>query len=505
MRAVLFFIAACAMAQNTPHIREWKPAPSEARTKPRAGCSALESLTGYEFSVMSAESHASFCRVLIQVMPEIRIEVSLPDQWNRRMYMFGNGGFAGENLEAANRVANRNTAIAAGFVVAQTNTGHDAQREPGASFAVNPQKLLDYAFRSLHVTAETAKRVAQAYYGSRPSKSYYVGCSTGGRQGLQFAQRYPEDFDGIVAGAPALDSTAGRLRAIATALAVENARVPVAKLKILADTVYEKCDTKDGLKDGLIDDPRKCEFRAARDLPVCSGVDGPSCFTKEQIKTIDTVYSDVMVNGKREAYGFPVGAEVAANGRSGWDGWIMRDGGLSQSASMTLSALQFMVFPKVDENYRFQQFQMERDVPQLRKVASMMSATNPDLTRFRDRGGKLFMYMGWADPALNPLIAIEYYEKALQANGPKTRDFFKLYMLPGVFHCGSGVGPACFDVLKVIVPWVEQGKAPESIAATQPEGGKVLRSRPLCAYPQVARYKGSGSVDDGANFRCVEP
>ncbi|MBM3727119.1 MAG: tannase/feruloyl esterase family alpha/beta hydrolase [Acidobacteria bacterium] len=506
------FLAASLLAQNAPHIRDWRPAASETTAQPRVTCAALHGLTGYDLSVMAAESiptrpgQTAFCRVLIQVMPEIRIEVSLPAQWNRRLYMFGNGGFAGESLEAPNRVAQRDTALRAGFAVTQTNTGHDAEREPGASFAANPQKLLDWAFRSLHVTAETAKRTVEAYYGMKPAKSYYNGCSTGGRQALQFAQRYPEDFDGIVAGAPALDSVAGRLRGIATAQAVAKAPVPVAKLRILADRVYAKCDALDGLKDGLIDDPRRCDFNAAIDLPACSQGDGPDCFTPGQLATIASIHRDVAVDGKRVALGFPPGAEAAGpNGQSGWDGWIMRDGGMSTSASMAASALQYMVFNKPDPSYQIAQFNFARDVKHLEPLGKMLNAKDPDLTQFRDRGGKLLMYFGWADPALNPKMGIEYYEDAQRVMGPRTSEFFKLYLMPGVFHCAGGVGPACFDVLQQIVPWVEQGKAPEAIEAQRLEGGKVLRSRPLCPYPQVAKYQGSGSIDEAKNFACSLP
>jgi feruloyl esterase len=497
--------AAAALAQNAPHIRDWKSPdpPSRAATT----CAAMHSLTGYEYSVVSANTDAAgACIVRLQVIPEIRIEVALPVAWNGRLYMFGNGGFAGESLDAPNRVAQRNTAVKAGFAVAQTNTGHDAEAEPGASFAVDSQKLLDYSFRSLHVTAETAKRVAAAFYGRRPAKSYYVGCSTGGRQGLQFAQRFPDYFDGIVAGAPALNGFANRMRAIANGRAQGVAPLPTAKLKLLADAVYARCDSTDGLKDGLIDDPRRCDFKPARDLPVCSGTDRADCLTPAQLETVVTIYSDVVVDGKRLSPGFPVGAEIAGpNGRSGWDGWIVRDGELSQSASMALSALRYMVFPKPAPDFQLAQFDMGRDLPRLRSLAALMSATDPDLSRFRARGGKLLMYFGWADPALNPLLGIEYYEQAEKVLGPGTRDFFKLYMMPGVFHCSGGVGPACFDVLTQIVPWVEQDKAPEQIVARQEEGGRTVRSRPLCPYPMVARHSGSGSVDDAANFRCVSP
>jgi feruloyl esterase len=512
IRFLFILTAAAAFGQNAPHIREWKPDPSEASAQPKISCTALNSLTGYELSVMSAETIANaagtppFCRVLIQVQPEIRVEVTLPAHWNHRLYMFGNGGYAGESLEAANRVANRNTALQAGFAVTQTNTGHDALREPLATFTVNQQKLLDYAFRSLHVTAETAKRVAAAYYGVRPSRSYYNGCSTGGRQGLIFAQRYPEDFDGLVVGAPALNHVGGRIRSIATYQALVKAPVPTAKLKLLADRVYARCDAKDGLEDHLIADPRQCDFKPARDLPICSAGDAADCFTEGQVKTLETIYADVVLNGKHVAPGWPFGAEIAGpNGRSGWDGWIMRDGELSQSAQYAESALRYMIFPKPDPTYEMTRFNLERDAHLFNEVGKLMNATDPDLSRFRDRGGKILMYMGWADPALNPLMGVGYYEDVLRQMGPSTREFFKLYMMPGVFHCNGGVGPACFDPLARVISWVEKGKAPEAIVAQQVEGGKVSRTRPLCPYPQAARYQGQGSPDDAANFRCAAP
>lgn len=509
----MFIAVPILSAQNAPHIRDWRPTSSEALAKPRGACAALHGLTGYEYSVIAADEHAAtpsttgFCRVLIQVMPEIKIEVSLPEQWNRRLYMFGNGGFAGESLEAPNRVAHRNTAIEAGFAVTQTNTGHDAEREPGATFAVNSQKLLDYAFRSLHVTAVTAKQVIAAYYGSGPARSYYNGCSTGGRQGLQFAQRYPDDFDGIVAGAPALNGTANRIRSIATAQALANARIPVAKLPLLASKVYAKCDGMDGLKDGLLSDPFACDFRPSRDVPACNSADNADCFTAAEIRTLDALYGDVVVKRKRLAPGYLPGAEIAGpNGVSGWNGWIVKEGGLSQSASMALSALRYMVFPKAMPEYEFSQFDLERDTPRLESVAKLMSATDPDLSRFHARGGKLIMYFGLADPALNPRLGVEYWESVAQRMGAeKTQEFFRLFLMPGVFHCSGGVGPACFDTLEAIVPWVEQGKAPARIVASQLEGRKITRTRPLCRYPEVARYKGSGSPDDAANFACAMP
>lgn len=512
MRFPLFLIALGAFGQNAPHIRDWKPDPSESAMQPKTSCAALHALTGYDLSVMTAETIPpsagvpGFCRVLIQVQPEIRLEVSLPADWNRRLYMFGNGGYAGESLESTARVTHRNAALNLGFAVTQTNTGHDAAREPLATFTVSQQKLLDYAFRSLHVTAESAKRTVEAYYGSRPARSYYNGRSTGGRQGLILAQRYPDDFDGIVVGAPALNNVAIRLRSIATFQALGKGPIPPKKLSLLAERIYARCDDKDGLKDGLIGDPRRCDFDASRDLPVCSENDAVDCFTPAQIKTLATIYGDVVLNGRRAAPGFPVGGEAAGpNGTSGWDGWILREGELSQSALYAESALRYMVFPKPDPTYELNRFNLERDAHHFDWIGKLMNATDSDLTRFRKRGGKILMYFGWADPALNPLMGVEYYEDVLRRMGPSARDFFRLYMMPGVFHCSGGVGPACFDPLANLIPWVEQGRAPERIVASQIQDGKVLHTRPLCPYPQIAKFSGAGNVDSAVDFQCVDP
>jgi len=430
MRSPVFIAAALvasAFGQNAPHIRDWKPEPGEPTASPKSACNALHSLTGYEYTVQVAEAldaaphRQAMCRVLVLVQPEIAIEVSLPSQWNRRLYMFGNGGYAGEKLDAANRVAHRDAAVKSGFVVTQTNTGHDAEREPLATFTVHPQKMADYAFRSLHVAADVAKKIAEVYYGSRPVRSYYNGCSTGGRQALILAQRYPDDFDGIIAGAPALNNVSGRMRAIATWQAQAKAPIKTAKLKLLAERVYARCDSKDGLKDGLLTDPTQCDFQASRDLPVCDAAapESDNCFTPGQVKTIETVYADVVLNGKRAAFGFPFGAEaLGPNGRSGWDGWILKDDGLAQSAMYADSAVKYMIRAKPDPDASILSFNLERDGALFEPVGKLMNATDPDLSRFRDRGGKLLMYFGWADPALNPRMGIEYYESVVAYSLP---------------------------------------------------------------------------------------
>jgi hypothetical protein len=488
--------------------------------KPAIACGELRSLTSLELSVISATvipgsaDVPEHCRVSLMVQPEINIQVNLPTAWNGRLYMFGNGGWAGESFESAGRVANRARGLKAGFLTAATDTGHSAALEAGASFAVNRQKLLDFGFRSLHVTVETAKLMARTYYGSGPTKSYYEGCSQGGRQGLTLAQRFPNDFDGIVAGSPGLYQTATHLSRAYWMKGMNANPFPAAKLGLLANRVYEQCDAKDGLKDGLIDDPRRCDFKPARDLPRCAeGADGADCFTADQIKALELIYGDVMVQGKRFFPGWPVGAEVAGpNGQSGWIGQEIN--GPNGPGAWTLYGFNFLRFVapgakaenvENDPVIAFSQFNIDKYAPRMAELHQIMDANDPDLSAFRQRGGKLLMYFGWADPQLNPRMGVEYYEQVLEKMGDSTGDFFRLFMVPGMFHCGGGVGTSQFDAATPVVKWVEGGTAPVRIEASRVVQGKVVRTRPLCAYPEVARYKGSGSIDEAANFSCVKP
>ena len=507
-----FILVSCALAQNGSQFKDW-PSGEPAPDGPKAVCAGLRGLTSYEFSVITAElvragaGAPEHCRVTGQILPEIRFQVNLPSAWNRRLYMFGNGGYAGESLDTPGRINSRAKAMIAGFAVADMNTGHDAASEPLGSFAVNRQKLIDYSFRSLHVTAETAKKIVQAYYGGAPSRSYFEGCSTGGRQALILAQRFPADFDGIVVGAPVLNFSGTMMSYVHMARALAAAPVPEAKLKLLAERVYANCDAIDGLKDGLIDDPRRCGFSPDRDLPKCEGdADAATCFTAGQIRSIQAIYSDVMSQGKRIFPGWPVGAEIAGpNGSSGWVPWIARDKGRTIGAAFGETFFRYLAFPEKDPSYDISRFDFDKDPPRLAAIHEMLDATDTDLSAFRSRGGKMLMYYGWADPALNARMGVEYYEQVSERMGPSTQEFYRLFMVPGMFHCSGGVGAGSFDAITPLVQWVERAKVPERITGTQLIQGKPLRTRPLCPYPQVARYKGSGSVDDAANFACVKP
>jgi len=512
MRFPLLFLAAATLAaQSTAPFID--PPNAEPAAAPKIACKSLFALSGFEFTVESAVLHPAdadtpeFCRVMGMILPEIRFEVALPTRWNRRFHLTGSGGYAGDSLDSPQRLRLRTIALRRGFAAAVTNTGHDGRQEPLATFAVNRQKLLDYAFRSLHVTTEAGKKIAASYYGAAPTRSYYQGCSTGGRQGLILAQRFPNDFDGIVAGAPVLNFSMTMAGFACREQALLEAPVPYAKLAALSDRIYSLCDEKDGLKDGLIDDPRRCDFKPARDLLRCTGEDHAKCFTDAQIGTLEKIYGDIYANGKRVFPGWPVGAEVAgSDGKSGWDNWIVRENGEKTiSWGFADSFFRYMAFPRKDQGIDIKAFNKDRDIPRLDWIHAILDATDPDLSPFQKRNGKLLMYYGWADQSLNALMGVEYYESVMKTMGPRTQDFFRFFLQPGVFHCGGGPGIGTFDPLLDVMAWVENNKTPDRITASRIVDGKTTATRPLCPYPQTARYTGQGSPNDDANFRCTAP
>jgi feruloyl esterase len=440
------------------------------------------------------------CRVSGMIAPEVAFEVNLPDRWNERFYMIGNGGLAGEALDDPGRAAQRATALANGFVMAQTNTGHDARKEPSGTFVLdNPAKAIDYAYRAVHVTAETAKQIAREYYGRPVAHSYWNSCSNGGRQGLLEAQRYPADFDGIVANAPWVDQTGFTIGALWNQRALTEAPVPAAKLAMVAERAMAACDAVDGLKDGLIDDPRACRFDPARDVPACrDGADAPDCLTPAQAQTVKKIYDGPTSRGKQIFPGFMVGSE------SNWANLVVAAQPDRPAADFNLAegVMKYLVFDPPKPDYDFRTFDFDRDPKLLERWGRLANATDPDLSAFRSRGGKLIMTYGWADSILQPLMGVDYYERVTRKNGSRTQDFARLFMVPGMAHCGGGVGPDRNDAVTAIIDWVEAQKPPASIVASKVTNGSVVRTRPLCPYPQVARYNGTGSIDDAANFSC---
>jgi len=526
-RAALAAAVLCAIAAIPAHAQAFADLKSalvdysKAEVEPHKACEALSKFKGKEIvqiaaAAMPAASGApAHCRVTGLIAPEIAFEVSLPSKWNGRFYMIGNGGHAGEALDDAGRVAQRNEALRLGFAFAQTNTGHDARKEPGGTFVMsNPQKAIDYAWRAVHLTATTAKDITKDYYGKAVSRAYWNSCSNGGRQGLLEAQRFPEDFDGIVANAPWVDQTGFTIGAMWNQKALSQAPVTPAKLALVADKVMAKCDAIDGLKDGLIDDPRKCNFNPARDVPACAaGSDSADCLTPAQAETVAKIYGGPMSNGRPFYPGYMPGSEAVVTGLfgggtgSGWMNVIVspQPDGKPADFNLAENTMRYLVPSPPQPDYDYKTFDFDRDIHLLDAWSKKADAKDPDLSKFHKRGGRLLMTYGWADSILQPMAGVNYYEQAVAKNGPATSDFFRLFMVPGMAHCGGGIGPDRHDPMTAMINWVEKDKAPASMVASRVVDNKVVRTRPLCAYPQVARYSGQGSIDDASNFRCVAP
>ena len=493
---------------------------SKATATPGKTCEAMGRYKAKEIAQISAAmipmsaGAPAHCRISGLLSPEIAFEVSLPSAWNGRFYMIGNGGHAGEALDDAGRVAQRNAALQLGFAFAQTNTGHDSRKEPGGTFVLsNPQKAIDYAYRAVHLTATTSKEITKDYYGKSVSRSYWNSCSNGGRQGLIEAQRFPDDFDGIVANAPWVDQTGFTIGAMWNQKVLSETPVSAAKLAFMADKVMEKCDAIDGLKDGLIDDPRKCNFDPARDVPACpAATDGANCLTSAQAAAVSKVYGGPVSNGKPFFPGYMPGSEAVTSlfgggTGSGWMNVIVSSEPNAKPADFNLAenTMQYLVHTPPKPDYDYKTFNFDRDVHLLDAWSKLADAKDPDLSKFMKRGGKLLMTYGWSDTILQPMMGVNYYEQAMSKNGPNTKNSFRLFMVPGMSHCSGGIGPDRHDPMTAMINWVEKDQAPASIAASRVVNNQVVRTRPLCPYPQVARYKGQGSIDDAANFGCVTP
>ncbi|HEU4616859.1 MAG TPA: tannase/feruloyl esterase family alpha/beta hydrolase [Gammaproteobacteria bacterium] len=513
---------ACTFAEAQPFADASASRSSYATAdlEPSGACDGLasfktEGLVRLSATAVAAEGAApAHCRVSGVLDPAIAFEVNLPSRWNGRLYMIGNGGLAGEAPDDPGRAAQRASALANGFAMVSTNTGHYAREEPQGTFVLsNPQKAIDYAYRAVHLTAVTAKDVAKEYYSKPVERAYWNSCSNGGRQGLIEAQRYPEDFDGIIANAPWVDQTGFTVGAVWNQRAVTEQPISAGKIALVAKSVMAKCDAVDGLADGLIDDPRQCPFHPARDVPSCpAGEDSDSCLTPAEAGTFAKIYGGPVSGGKPFFPGYMVGSEALVPGpngtkQSGWTNLIVPGRPDAKPADFGLgeAILRYLVFVPPQPDYDFRKFDFDRDVGLLTLWGSVANAKNPDLSKFRARGGKLIMTYGWADSILQPMMGVHYYERAVEANGPETRDFFRLFMVPGMAHCAGGVGPDQVDSVTAMIDWVEKGTAPDSLVARKIVDGQVTRSRPLCPYPQVARYKGEGSIDEAANFACRAP
>ncbi|HLI86002.1 MAG TPA: tannase/feruloyl esterase family alpha/beta hydrolase [Bryobacteraceae bacterium] len=433
----------------------------------------------------------AFCRVAATLRPtsdsDIRIEVWLPtSNWNGKFQAVGNGGWAG--VISYREMAD---ALRAGYATASTDTGHVGG---SGKFAYgHPEKLIDFAYRSEHEMTLKAKALVNAFYGSAPKYSYWNGCSTGGRQGLKEAQRYPADYDGIIAGAPANRSALALWIAFAV-LKDPASYIPASKYPLVHQAVLAACDAQDGLKDGLIQDPRRCHFDPK--VLECKGGDEASCLTAPQVEAARKIYT-AATNPRTGEKLFPSlvpGTEL---------GWAVLGGGPGPSA-IILDQYRYVAFQ--DPNWNWRTFDFDKDIARSeRPDILVMNATDPNLSAFFAHNGKLLLYHGWSDPNISALSTIQYYESVVDTMGTaKTANNVRLFLEPGMGHCGGGEGPNVFDKVGAMEQWVEKGRAPERIVASHAVNGKVDRTRPLCPYPQVAEYKGSGSIDDAANFVCKE-
>ena len=481
-----------------------------------ADCRRIARLTVHEYSILSADfvdaadRAPARCRVLGVLPPEIVFHVVLPVAWNGRILMTGNGGYGGTRPDAPGRLRQADRLASEGFVAVNTNTGHDRRAEPLASFALNNrQKEIDFGFRAVHLTIQTAKELTALYYGREADYTYWDSCSTGGRQGLMEAQRFPEDFDGIIVGAPVVDHTTSEIWGAWNAKALEEAPISLEQIGLVAEAVYDRCDSLDGLEDGLLDDPRICDFDPARDLPRCAGSDSDGCFSDAQVATLQKIYGGVVSRGTTLFPGVPLGAEASPPGRrrqqSGWRGWLINENGPSWQLEFAESFLRYMAFEPDDPDYDWRSFDFDNDPYRMDFIRSVLDPTDPDLTPFRDAGGKMLMYFGWADTGVNPLMGVNYYEEVQRVSGPDVDEYFRLFMVPGMFHCGGGLGASRVDYRKALIDWVEAGKAPDRLVAARVIGGQTGMTRPICPYPEVARYDGAGDPNSAESFTCVSP
>ncbi len=467
----------------------------------------------------------AFCRVAIESAPtadsDIKIEIWLPAAgWNGKFQAQGNGGFAGEIGYAGMAVA-----VMKGYATAGTDTGHSGDATD-ARWALNhPEKIVDFGYRAIHEMTQAAKAVIQAFYGSAPHYSYFTSCSNGGREALMEAQRFPEDYDGIIAGAPANYWTHLLTNALwnAQALTLEpGSYIPSSKLPAIAKAVNESCDAQAGVSDGIINDPRKCHFDPA--ILLCKHDDSDACLTAPQVAALKKLYDGAHdSHGKSVFPGYLPGAET---GEGGWAPWIT--GQAPGKSLLFLFGNGFfadMLYSQADWNYKDAKIDDAVKAAD-EKMASLLNATDPNLAPFRARGGKLILYHGWNDPAISALNSVNYYESVVHSMGETGVDsFLRLYMMPGIQHCSGGPGPEPFGPLAslrmaaqnddqhsfqlALEDWVEKGDAPSSIVATKFVGGdpanKVQMTRPLCPYPQAAQYKGTGDSNDAASFVCAPP
>lgn len=529
-------------------------AQTSAQTPTQTACSALANLHLADTRILRAEQYAAgafptasgatesvvqgakrlpaLCRVVASITPtpdsDIQIELWMPvEHWNGRFRGQGNGGFAGDVPYQAIGLS-----VMAGYASAGTDTGHVASFIDATWANGHPEKIADFGYRAIHLMTERSKELVAAYYGTRAKHSYFAACSDGGREALMEAQRFPADYDGILAGAPAYNWTAlvtGSLHNAQAQIATPESYVPASKLAAITAAVMAQCDAKgtaqDGVADGILTDPRTCRFRPAELL--CKAADSDSCLTAPQVKMVEALY-----DGTRASDGSPIFPGYAVGGEADPGGWSVWTTGqkVGESLAFAFANGYFgnMVFPNAAAagakpvfDIKTQSIAAAYAAARL-KTSADLDANDPNLKPFFSHGGKLILYHGWSDPAISPFSTIDYYNKVLAATGKQAAESsVRLYMAPGMGHCAGGVGPDRFgqfgwlpshgpddpkrDTYLALEQWTEGGMAPAEIVAAKYAGegsNQVKMMRPLCPYPKVARYKGTGDPAKAESFVC---
>ncbi len=487
---------------------------------PALKCSELGHQSDFDFTVISAteieaaDGLPGLCAIYGIIEPKVQFMLKLPDSWNRRIYMHGNGGYGGQSVTGSYGAKLSGPALRQGFATVFTDTGHTRDDGHNASWAHNDlQKEIDYGFRAVHLTIVTAKRLAAIYYGKAAGYSYFDGCSGGGRQGLVAAQRFPGDFNGIAAGAPFYDLAGIMMQYWNNQVALAETALSAVKVEQLGKFIMDRFDAVDGLRDGIISNPLEIDFDPARDLPGDeTGRDG---FTRAEIKTLQRLFAGLELNGEQIAPGIVAGAELPGRRDaartadkspmlSSWNSRLYPDiSGYNQQLDILVPWLRYMAFTTDDPEFDWRQLDPEQDWPRMSAMSAIFNADNPDLSAFRNSGGKLLMYHGWGDIGVSPIMTVQYYDKVMQTMGDEeTQSFFRTYMIPGMFHCYGGRNVDRFDTMTTLINWVEADVAPDRIIASRVENNRITRTRPLCPYPKTARYQGSGDSNRADSFRC---
>ena len=465
---------------------------------------------------------AAFCRVQASVATSddslVNFEVWDPSSWNGKIVVTGNGGY-GNALSYGDMAY----AMAQGYAVVGGDTGHQTVTSDDLQWgAGHPERILDWGSRSIHAITEPSRRIVVGLKGRSVNRSYFYGCSTGGHQAYAEMQRYPQDFDGLIAGAPGNNRV--RLNAgflwqfLSNHSPGDDATpiVPASKLPLVTKAAVAACDAVDGVSDGVVDDPRSCRFDPA--VLTCSGADGADCLTRAQVSALNRMYAGAsnLRTGERVYPGWPKTSEALTtlpDGRPG-SGWHQYWG---TREPMRVNFWRSWVFARPDWNWTA--FDFDRDLAEAdRTIGTLVDQTSTDLSTFKTRGAKAIVYQGWQDPVVNAIDTIAYYERVRTRQGSQdeTGRFLRLFMVPGMGHCSGGTGTTNFgneggappivdaehDLLSALDAWVLRGRAPDRLIASRLENGAVVRTRPLCAYPMRAVYRGSGSTDDATSFVC---